>query len=121
MTIEIDLWRANIEADLRALSDREYQRASFTGELSSADTSPGEMISTIYDDDKLVDFVRFHLFDEAQTSGMELIEAIDALAESVDLSTRWEQIVRSQEWQMVVTASSKLLEIIMHQEQRGSH
>lgn len=106
-----DVWRSSIELDLVALADLDYQERCFSGRSTTADTSPGEMISTIYDDDLLVDFVHECLEDELRSVGIGLVEAIDALADSVDLaSSDWQSIINSDKWRRVVKAAARLLD-----------
>lgn len=111
MNIDFSLWAENIRDDLRALSDIAYQVDSFSGQLRNADSHPGEMIATIWDDDRLVSFVGMLPSGEFQDAGLEVISAINRLAEKVNFDVSWQLIVSCDEWQKVVQTATVMLKI----------
>lgn len=109
MTISPSAWANNIKDDLRALSDDDYQAGSFSGRLRNADSHPGEMIATIWNDDRLESFVDSLPSGDIQEAGFILIAAINRLAEHVNFDSSWQQIVLCDEWQKVADASLSML------------
>lgn len=109
MTIDASVWTNNIREDLRALSDSSYQADSFSGRLRNADNHPGEMIATIWNDDRLESFVADLPKGSSREAGYVLIAAINRLTEKVDFDLAWQQIVSCDEWRQVSEASASML------------
>lgn len=78
------LWAENIRDDLRALSDEAYQIESFSGRMRDVDSHPGEMIATIWNDDRLESVVREVPKGDLHEAGLMLIDAINRLREKMN-------------------------------------
>lgn len=106
------IWRDNIVTSLLGLADIEYQRLAWSGSISSADTTPEEMICTLMDDWAFKSFVddnASHLNANQIRIINQLVSAIEKYQnESPNFDSHVETAISDSTWRMVVTSARTL-------------
>lgn len=106
------IWRDNIVTSLLGLADTEYQRLSWSGLISSADTTPEEMICTLIDDWAFTSFAGDNSDRLNAVQIREINKLNDAIIkyqhESPTFDGNVEAFISNDAWQVVTIAARSL-------------